>query len=234
MMRKITLLLKDVSQKDIEKLETYCKDKNITMVCTDKVMYHNGRLIDAKSNKIIPLYDFYIVSDTNGFNELNEYMDKRIITTGFADISNIADKDDKFEQDLKNCITLMEKASATVHKANTAFHEFIMPIKETKILNALQDYSVHMNDTQKRTLRTRIAICSGEREKNDEEWIAEMLSVHCDVKELREKTGMNRKEFCKYFNIPYRTVEDWENKKSTCAVYLFNLMKEKLERDNYI
>ena len=26
------------------------------------------------------------------------------------------------------------------------------------------------------------------------------------IKELREMTGMNRKEFCKFFNIPYRTV----------------------------
>ena len=26
------------------------------------------------------------------------------------------------------------------------------------------------------------------------------------IKELRESTGMNRKEFCEYFQIPYRTV----------------------------
>ena len=30
------------------------------------------------------------------------------------------------------------------------------------------------------------------------------------IKELRESTGMNRKEFCKYFQIPYRTVTEWE------------------------
>lgn len=29
-------------------------------------------------------------------------------------------------------------------------------------------------------------------------------------KELRELTGMNRKEFCNYFDIPYDTVRDWE------------------------
>ena len=28
--------------------------------------------------------------------------------------------------------------------------------------------------------------------------------------ELREKTGMSRKEFCEYFEIPYRTMQDWE------------------------
>ena len=26
------------------------------------------------------------------------------------------------------------------------------------------------------------------------------------IKELREQMGMNRKEFCDYFDIPYRTV----------------------------
>ena len=30
------------------------------------------------------------------------------------------------------------------------------------------------------------------------------------VKALREMTGMNRKDFCKYFDIPYRTVTEWE------------------------
>ena len=29
--------------------------------------------------------------------------------------------------------------------------------------------------------------------------------------ELRESTGMNRKEFCDYFEIPYMTVSDWEH-----------------------
>ncbi len=28
------------------------------------------------------------------------------------------------------------------------------------------------------------------------------------IKELRESTGMNRKEFCEYFQIPYRTVSE--------------------------
>ena len=27
---------------------------------------------------------------------------------------------------------------------------------------------------------------------------------------LRESTGMTRKEFCEYFQIPYRTVTEWE------------------------
>ena len=31
-----------------------------------------------------------------------------------------------------------------------------------------------------------------------------------EIKKIREATGMNRKEFCEHFNIPYRTVTEWE------------------------
>ena len=31
-----------------------------------------------------------------------------------------------------------------------------------------------------------------------------------ELLELRKSTGMNRREFAEYFEIPYRTVQDWE------------------------
>ncbi len=34
-----------------------------------------------------------------------------------------------------------------------------------------------------------------------------------EIKKLRESTGMNRKEFCECFNIPYRTVTEWGKRK---------------------
>lgn len=36
-----------------------------------------------------------------------------------------------------------------------------------------------------------------------------------EIKELRESTGMNRKEFCEYFEIPYRIVTEWEWERGT-------------------
>lgn len=30
------------------------------------------------------------------------------------------------------------------------------------------------------------------------------------IRALRKSTGMNRKDFCEFFDIPYRTVTDWE------------------------
>ena len=41
-----------------------------------------------------------------------------------------------------------------------------------------------------------------------------------DILQLRKKTGMNRKEFAEFLQIPYRTVEDWEMGKSNCKDYI--------------
>jgi len=50
--------------------------------------------------------------------------------------------------------------------------------------------------------------------------------------ELRKSTGLNRKEFCEYFDIPYRTMTDWELGNRTMPDYLLRLMvyKVKMER----
>ena len=45
------------------------------------------------------------------------------------------------------------------------------------------------------------------------------------IKELRESTGMNRKEFCDYFLIPYRTVTDWERGNRHAPEYVLRLLE---------
>jgi DNA-binding transcriptional regulator YiaG len=55
------------------------------------------------------------------------------------------------------------------------------------------------------------------------------------IRELRESTGMNRKEFCDYFDIPYRTVTEWELGGRHAPEYVLRLLEyyiraEKLER----
>ena len=36
------------------------------------------------------------------------------------------------------------------------------------------------------------------------------MELKDEVRSLRESTGMSRQEFAKYFEIPYRTLQDWE------------------------
>ena len=45
------------------------------------------------------------------------------------------------------------------------------------------------------------------------------------IKELRESTGMNRKEFCEYFKIPYRTMSEWERDGRHAPDYLIRLLE---------
>lgn len=40
------------------------------------------------------------------------------------------------------------------------------------------------------------------------------------IRELREMTGMNRREFADYFHISYRTVQDWEQGINKCKDYI--------------
>lgn len=50
--------------------------------------------------------------------------------------------------------------------------------------------------------------------------------------ELRKSTGMNRREFCEYFEIPYRTMTDWELGNRTMPDYLLRLMAYKVKMEN--
>ena len=45
------------------------------------------------------------------------------------------------------------------------------------------------------------------------------------IKELRKNTGMTRKEFSEYFQIPYRTVSDWENDLRHAPDYVLRLLE---------
>lgn len=54
--------------------------------------------------------------------------------------------------------------------------------------------------------------------------------------ELRTSTGMNRREFADYFEIPYRTVQQWELGDRKMPEYLLRLMayKARIEKANGI
>ena len=50
--------------------------------------------------------------------------------------------------------------------------------------------------------------------------------------ELRSSTGMNRREFAEYFEIPYRTVQEWELGNRRMPEYLLRLMAYKIQIEN--
>lgn len=53
-------------------------------------------------------------------------------------------------------------------------------------------------------------------------------------KELRKASGMNMADFAKHFNIPYRTVQNWEMEVRKCPEYLLDLMHYKLKKEGFV
>ena len=52
-----------------------------------------------------------------------------------------------------------------------------------------------------------------------------IMDCKTKVKELRTITGMNRKQFCEYFQIPYQTVTDWERDQRHTPDYVLRLLE---------
>ena len=55
-----------------------------------------------------------------------------------------------------------------------------------------------------------------------------------NIKELRTLSGMTQQAFGDYFNIPLRSIQNWEGGQRQCPEYLLNLMKYKLENERII
>ena len=52
--------------------------------------------------------------------------------------------------------------------------------------------------------------------------------------DLRQSTGMNRRQFAEYFEIPYRTVQDWELGNREMPEYLLRLIAYKLQMEKLV
>ena len=58
------------------------------------------------------------------------------------------------------------------------------------------------------------------------------MDCRSKIRELRESTGMNRKEFCNFFKIPYRTVTDWELDNRHAPEYVLRLLEYYIRHEN--
>lgn len=54
------------------------------------------------------------------------------------------------------------------------------------------------------------------------------------IKELRDSTGMSRKEFSEHTGIPVRTLEDWEAARRTPPEYIPRLIAYQLKYEELI
>lgn len=231
-MRHISLMLENGTAKDIVKIRDWCRKHKVEF----KFRYtRTGPYSDTfYDDKLSKYYYFYIIGNTKDYESLKKLMGEKILTTDFADICNIADLDDTFEEEFKDLIDELGKTNSLSTRADRKLLDFIKKYDNINILNGMKEYSGHLSSRQREILDTRIKLAEGKENEVMEEFVSEMMSVHVDVKNLRNKTGMNRREFAEYFKIPYRTVEDWENKKSCCSEYLYDLMEYKLKNEGKI
>lgn len=61
-----------------------------------------------------------------------------------------------------------------------------------------------------------------------------MMDSREQLLKLRNSTGMSRKEFCAYFEIPYRTMQDWELGHRSMPGYLLQLMEYKVRMEKLV
>ena len=53
-----------------------------------------------------------------------------------------------------------------------------------------------------------------------------------NIKEIREKTGLNKKEFSEKYCIPYRTIQNWEDGQRNPPEYVVTLLARVVEFEN--
>lgn len=52
-----------------------------------------------------------------------------------------------------------------------------------------------------------------------------------EVKEIRALTGLSQVNFAKRYNIPRRTLENWESEKAIPPAYVIELLRRAVEED---
>lgn len=60
------------------------------------------------------------------------------------------------------------------------------------------------------------------------------MGLREELIQLRESTGMNKKQFSEYFGIPYRTYQDWELGSRRVPEYLLRLMSYKVQMEKLV
>lgn len=55
--------------------------------------------------------------------------------------------------------------------------------------------------------------------------------VYAKVRLIRKITGLTQKAFGEKYNIPLRTIENWENGKSIPPVYVLQLLERAVKED---
>lgn len=66
-----------------------------------------------------------------------------------------------------------------------------------------------------------------------DDYVGVMDWLRPTIKELREQSGMSQSQFSNFFNIPIRTIQDWEQERRTPPPYVVELIEYKIKKERY-
>lgn len=69
-----------------------------------------------------------------------------------------------------------------------------------------------------------------EKKSDEKELTGKRLTAY-SIKAIREKSGMNRKDFAEWLGIPYRTMSDWEHGERQMPDYVLRLIAYKVRME---
>ncbi len=64
-------------------------------------------------------------------------------------------------------------------------------------------------------------------DSNSDEAMKRRMTVY-QIKAIRKESGMERKEFCEWLKIPYRTMQEWELGRRKMPEYVLDLIAYKV------
>lgn len=245
MERHITLMLMNGTAEDIKTIHDWCSGYGI------KYEYQYSRKASGKDvvavvDKKGGLYDdgtpekfhyFTIFTDTCHYMQLHGIIGDKLLTTDFADFSNVLDCDDECERRWKDVVGKLQLSVNSDVAATTALSRFLMDMDNPSAIDAIMQYSCYMSDVQRRFCTDRKLMLEGRQDEVHAEFSYQLRNVYkdrCNIFALREQSKMTLVEFSDVLGIPVIQLERWERKQEPCDGYMYDLIVYKLEKEGII
>lgn len=130
---------------------------------------------------------------------------------------------------LQKMISLFKKEYANMMNPNEYVDRLVAAIVNFPIEENIVD-DKHIDE--ERAFIRGLLIYPNEWYKDDED--IEEDTEEISFQKVFSMSNMNMRQFSEYFEIPYRTVQDWKRGVSKCPEYLLNLIQYKLKKEELI
>lgn len=177
---------------------------------------------------------YNIIADTDEWKKLETACKKEGLNICLCDDMEIACKLDCTNEYFEFVMGMAKKARQRMERRLADEREildFVKLEKDPEHLRIILDsFKGYFSDREQEFFRSRIDILEGRHNEIMDEMTSDFESLHCDVRDLMKKSGMDTVEFASYFQIPVRKVREWEEG-GYCPKYLYLLIEEKLDRE---